>query len=183
MYGMVHRAANAMVLERLGAPVWDAILTKAGLSEQHFISMERYDDEVTFRLIGAISEVADLPMDALLESFGQYWVSFAAASDYGTMFVRTGSDFVAFVRNLDRMHLAISTTMPEANMPSFELLGSKEGVSEIVYRSDRDGLAPFVVGLMHGLLHYFGETGTVTVENREGETVIVVDTASRQVAA
>ena len=75
----------------------------------------------------------------------------------------TGQDFPSFIANLDRMHLAVATAMPKAQVPSFSLIKNSPGRMEVEYRSDRAGLEKFVIGLFQGLLDRFQRQGTVNI--------------------
>lgn len=162
MYGMVHTAARSMVLETMGEAAWQNILEQADLDGEYFISGQNYSDEVTFALIGAVTKVSRIETAALLKIFGQYWIGYTAKSPYGTMFRVGGDRLDTFLMNLNRMHASVHSTMPASRMPSFELLRKENGRIDVLYTSDRNGLLPFVEGLLSGLMDYFGETGHVT---------------------
>jgi guanylate cyclase soluble subunit beta len=69
---------------------------------------------------------------------------------------------VEFLSNLDRMHATIQRVMPEIRTPSFEVIEASLERIDVLYRSARTGLEPFVGGLMEGLMHRFGHAGSVT---------------------
>lgn len=162
MYGMVHTAARSMVVETMGDAAWRNVLSQADLDGEYFISGQNYSDKVTFALIDAITKVSGIETPDLLRSFGQYWIGYTAKSSYGTMFRVGGDELESFLANLNRMHASIHSTMPASRMPSFELLRTENGRIDVLYTSDRNGLFPFVEGLLKGLMDHFGETGHVT---------------------
>ena len=172
MYGMVHKAARAMALEKFGTEFLDRVLERCGLGDEHFISSEIYDDETTLSLVAALSEESGLPTDELLTAFGQYWIKFATQSSYRQVMAMTGSSLDEFLANLDRMHAGIESAMPGARMPSFELVGNTGDSIDVIYRSSRAGLEPFVKGLMMGVLTYFGEKGDVELSPAEDGTLV-----------
>ncbi|MDG1418086.1 MAG: heme NO-binding domain-containing protein [Maricaulis sp.] len=144
-----------------GEDDWSAIVSKSGLSERHFVSGLSSDDETTFALIGAIQEHTKIPLDELLKSFGEYWIKYASETSYGGMMKMAGNDLVSLLSNLDRMHVGIAAQMPGASMPSFEVLDASDTQIKIRYRSERDGLEAFVVGLLQGLLNRFNDFGEI----------------------
>jgi len=162
MYGMIHRALREMVIAQRGASAWEMIVLDAAVEPVHMLSAVVHDDAVTMRIMDAAARSLDLDMAECLETFGESWISFAARGSYGSFLDFLGSDLAAFIGNLDRMHLTIVNAMPSARMPSFTVLEAKPGFISLVYRSERDGLEPFVCGLFKGLLARFGLTGTVT---------------------
>lgn len=164
MYGMVHTAARAMALDALGPAAWLALLQENDLSRDHFVSNQNYSDEVTFRIVSAISGRLGMDPDEMLRAFGEYWIEYAAKSPYGAMFRIGGRDLRAFLHNLNRMHSSVHATMQFSRMPSFEVIGETDNRIELLYMSDRTGLTEFVVGVLTGLLRYFGEQGHVSYE-------------------
>ncbi len=175
MYGMVHQAARGMVLERCDYSDWQSILSDCGLSDEHFLSAQCYNDDLTFALIGQIATYLDLEVNILLEQFGTYWLKFAESSKYSSILNMAGDDLETFLANLDRMHASIKSTMPDAEMPSFALLPCDEDTIRLKYSSKREGLEPFVKGLLRGLMARFGRTGIILTHAQEGSVLFVLE--------
>ena len=89
MYGLINKAVRGLVLEIAGADAWSRIRHAAQVEDDDFISMEGYDDAVTYRLVGAASEELGLSPEAVLEAFGKYWVDYTA--DEGYAMLKAGS--------------------------------------------------------------------------------------------
>lgn len=173
MYGMVHQAARAMAIEVLGETGWNTVLAKCGLDDRHFISKEVYTDEITLKLVGAVCEVAQMDTGDLLQAFGRYWISFAQTTSYGPMMDRFGDTLEEFLDGLDDMHSRIQASLPGADMPSFEVIAADDHRIDVVYRSNREGLERFVIGLLEGLVQRFDEPGVVSMADGE-ETVFTI---------
>lgn len=163
MYGMIHRGIREMVLEMRGPEVWNKIEQACKIGPVELISAVVYEDATTLAIVAATAETLGLDVATCLQEFGRYWVRFAERGSYGAMMDFTGQDLRTFIANLDRMHAAVSLSMPHARTPSFSLGGSTESEIRVSYWSDRAGLEPFVVGLLEGLLDRFGESGSVTL--------------------
>lgn len=161
MYGMIHRGLRQMVIEQSGTGAWSEIEAKLGTGTEHLISGQMYDDSVTLAMVGTAAERLGQSVPDCLTEYGRYWIRFAERGSYGAMMDFTGKDFVTFVDNLDRMHMAVNAAMPEAIVPSFRISGRDEGYVRVEYRSERNGLEPFVTGLFEGLLDRFDLEGTV----------------------
>lgn len=158
MYGLVNRAVRDLVVSKFGDDAWSRITESAGLSVDTFVSMEHYDDAITYRLVGAASEVLELEPAAILEAFGEYWTTYTIEEGYGQLLEMMGSTLEEFLDNLDSMHARIGEGMPELLPPSFERIEQPDGSSILIYESEREGLQPMVVGLLRGLGQRFGET-------------------------
>lgn len=161
MYGMIHRGLRQMVIEQSGESVWSRIEDKLGIGPEHLISVQTYDDSLTLAIIGSVAEELRLSLSQCLVAYGRYWIRFAAQGAYGGLMNFTGTDFCTFIENLDRMHQTVHAAMSEAIVPSFKITGRGEDYIKVEYRSEREGLEPFVAGLLEGLLDHFAITGNV----------------------
>lgn len=156
MYGLINNAIKQLACDVGGPEAWTAIRTLAGVDDPTFIGMEPYPDEVTFRLVAAAGTVLGRTSDEILEAFGTHWILFTANSGYGQLFAMTGRTFPEFLENLDALHARIQLTMPKLRPPRITctdvcMTASGAGSMTVHYRSQRDGLAPMVVGLLKGL--------------------------------
>lgn len=154
MYGMVNQAVRGMVLDGFGQERWQSLCKQAG-SPTEFMSMEPYDDAITYGLVAAAEEQLNVPAAEILKGFGLYWVEKIAVVHYADLMDASGSNFRDFVKNLDHMHQRIRVTFPDYNPPSFRVKDLESGVMQVDYYSEREGLLPFVEGLFMGLAKHF----------------------------
>lgn len=165
MYGLVNKAVEGFVKEQLGDDGWTQVCAKAGLSDPTFISMDAYDDSVTYNIVGAACEITGLEASTILEGFGRYWMLYTAEEGYGPLLDMTGSTVHEFLDNLNGMHSRIRATFPELRPPDFEVTDETEETLLLHYRTERPGLAPMAVGILYGLAERLGQE--ITVEHRE----------------
>ena len=151
MYGMVNKAIEEMVISAHGDETWERIKRKAGVEVEVFISSEGYPDELTYSLVSAASDVLGLPAEVVLEAFGVHWIVETAQKGYGDMMAAGGSTLREFLLNLPQFHDRVSMIFPYLKPPEFACSDIQERSVRMCYRSGRDGLAPFVVGLFKGL--------------------------------
>ncbi|MCU0568718.1 MAG: heme NO-binding domain-containing protein [Oculatellaceae cyanobacterium Prado106] len=151
MYGLVNKAIADMVVTQFGSETWDEIRQKAHVEVDTFLSMEGYPDDVTHRLVKAASAVLNLSPAQIMEAFGAFWVQYTAQEGYGEMLDMSGEDLPEFLQNLDNMHARVGVSFPNLKPPSFECNETEERTLSLEYRSQREGLAPMVVGLVKGL--------------------------------
>lgn len=149
MYGLVNQAVREMVLTHFGEEKWEAIREKAG-TDDVFIAMDQYPDEVTVGLVGGACAVLGAQPAQVLESFGEFWVDFTGRT-YGELFEMSGDSFVAFVKNLNDLHTRVEQMMPDLAPPSFIVTDERPGEFKLQYHSKRDGLHPMILGLVRGL--------------------------------
>lgn len=154
MYGMVNQSIRGLVVDNFGEEKWELISGKAD-SPKDFAALDSYDDDITYRLVGAASEVLELEPAAILQTFGRYWVEKIALAQYPSLMSKTGTSFERFIGNLDHMHSRIKATFPNYKPPSFRVKPLSEGCFLVDYYSEREGLLPFVEGLLEGVGKHF----------------------------
>jgi len=165
MYGLINNSLKSMILEQFGEEQWQKVLSTSGVSEDSFLTMRSYDDSITYSLAGAASEVLGAPVEACLEMFGEYWVLETATKSYGMLLNAAGQDMVEFLGNMNALHDRITSTFLNYVPPEF-FVETNEDHHLIHYVSQREGLTPFVVGLLKGLAKRFDSTLTI-VSQRE----------------
>jgi hypothetical protein len=151
MYGMVNKAVEDMVKANHSPEVWKQIKSRAGVSVDAFIRNESYSDDITYRLVGAASDVLQQPVEKILLAFGEHWVLHTAQESYGGMLRAAGKTLPEFLKNLPSFHDRVALIFPKLQPPHFKCSDITEGSLQLHYYSHREGLAPFVIGLMHGL--------------------------------
>jgi hypothetical protein len=151
MYGLVNKAVRQMVIEGHGEETWHRIRTLAGVSQDHFVSLDPYPDEITYNLVGAACKTLGAEPAQLLKAFGEYWVEFAWTGEYRHMLSASGKTFATFVGNLDQLHSRLHATFREFQPPSFRVEKLEESQLTLHYYSHRAGLLPFVGGLLEGV--------------------------------
>lgn len=169
MYGLVNSAVEDLVSSLVGPDGWQRVKAAAEVTDEAFVSMEPYDDDVTYRLVAAASAELGLSQEQVLEAFGRHWVLYTGRVGYGPLFAAMGSTMPQFLRNLDAMHARIATSMPALQPPSFGCEELPDGRLLVRYWSERPGLAPMVVGLLGGLGTVFGlDVAVVTTPRGAG---------------
>lgn len=161
MYGLVNRGIRTMVCETFDEATWERIRERSGVNEEVFISMEPYPDEVTLQLVGAASEVLELPPEKVLHAFGTWWIGYAAR-EYDQLFTMTGQSFPEFVANLNSIHTRVGYMMTQLSPPSFTVTDATADSFILHYHSTREGLFPMVHGMIEGIAQWFETPVEVT---------------------
>ena len=160
MYGMINEAMRRLVTETAGESSWSSIAARADAPES-FAALSYYDDAQTYALVAAASAELETPPEDLLRAFGRYWSTRVGPENYGDILGATGTDVVSVLSNLDEMHARLQLLYPELRPPSFSVIDDGGSSITVHYSSERDGLAPFVVGLLEGLGDLYGTPATV----------------------
>lgn len=167
MYGMVNRAIEGLITEHLGVEGWDRICARAGVETPVFVSSEPYPDELTYRLVGAAAEELQIPAAEVLHRFGVYWILRTATEGYADLMDAGGRTLGEFLDHLPAFHTRVQLSFPDLRPPEFRIVERGERRVRLRYESRREGLQPFVEGLLEGLAQRFGlEVSTEHVVRR-----------------
>lgn len=161
MYGMVNKALEGMVRETGGDAAWEQTRAKAGVGVEMFLSSEGYPDGVTYSLVGAASEVLGQPAESVLKNFGRYWVLRTAREGYGDLLAAGGRTLPEFLRKLPDFHTRVILMFPHLKPPHFYCTDETDKSIRLHYQSEREGLEPFVIGLLEGLGEMFQTAITI----------------------
>jgi hypothetical protein len=157
MYGMVNKGVQELVEAKGGLALWEKIRSTAGCPFSTFQELESYDDEVTYKLVGAVADELNIPPAAVLEAFGEYWIEFTATKGYGPLLALFGNSFFESILNLNILHERVGSIFPNLRPPRYEFENVTSTSLDLRYISTREGLAPMMIGLIKGLAK---KTGT-----------------------
>lgn len=165
MYGLINRAIEELVTSLKGEAGWRSVCAHAALASDGFVAMQSYDDDITYRLVEAVSQRLGLPPEQVLEVFGEYWITYTAKEGYGSMLNAGGNSLREFLGNLNDMHGRVGTIFPQLRMPLFRVTPLSEDEYLLHYASTRAGLAPMVIGLVRGLAKRFDQQVTISLQH------------------
>ena len=169
MYGMVNKAIEGLITEQFGEDVWEKVVDTSGVEEDTFISLDPYPDDVTYKLVGAASEVLKAPAEDLLRAFGTYWTKYVGTQGYGELMAIDDKSLGEFLTGLNEMHTRVAMTFPDLTPPSFSIDTTEDSTFDVHYRSTREGLAPMVLGLLEGILELKSVEGSTTWTTKKGD--------------
>lgn len=152
MYGLANRVIQQMVSSHHGEDAWQRIKLRADLQDLDFFSTyQAYPDDVTHRLVATATEELGLSGEQIMQAFGEYWITYTASEGYEQLLESMGETLPEFLDQLDNLHARAAIAFPVLQPPSFRCQHSADQTMELEYRSKRQGLAPMVTGLLHGL--------------------------------
>lgn len=151
MYGIVNQAIEDLVKANYGDEKWEKVKERSGVDADFFFSNEPYDDDITYKLAGAISEEMNIDIDKVLQVFGEWWILKTGKEKYGGLMEAGGNNLKEFLNNLPIFHNRIMLIYPKLTPPEFKVSNREENSIHIHYYSMREGLLEFVRGLLSGL--------------------------------
>jgi hypothetical protein len=151
MYGIVNKAIEELVTENFGAEKWEIIKANSGVDIDFFISNEPYDDDVTYKLAGAVATEMNISVSDVLKAFGEWWILRTGKEKYGYLLESGGDTLRSFLINLPLFHNRVMMIYPKLTPPEFKITEIEEKSLHVHYFSKREGLQDFVHGLLKGL--------------------------------
>lgn len=168
MYGIVNKAIEELVIEKFVHQKWEAVKERSGVDIDYFVSIEPYDDDITFLLANAVAEKMSLSIGEVLRAFGEWWVQHTARRKYSGMMEAGGSTLMQFLKNLPQFHNRVMLIYPRLTPPEFSTSHIEDSSIWIHYRSTREGLQEFVFGLLSGLSVFYQTPATIElVQSRD----------------
>jgi hypothetical protein len=116
-----------------------------------FMSNEPYDDDITYKLAGAVAEEMNLTVGQVLNAFGEWWIIRTGKEKYGGLMEAGGDNLREFLINLPIFHNRVMLIYPKLTPPEFKVSDVAERSIHVHYHSARQGLQEFVRGLLSGL--------------------------------
>lgn len=152
MKGIVFTLFNDMVEENYGLEAWDQLLEKSGC-DGIYISSETYPDAELMALVGAASEMTNIPANALVKAFGEYM--FPSFHEKYPTFFKEGMTLKSFLLTVDRViHVEVRKLYPDAGLPDFEYQDENDNELVMLYKSPRK-LCALAEGLIAGAAKHF----------------------------
>jgi len=168
MYGIVNKAIQDLVTENFGADKWELIKEKSGVDVDYFLSNEPYDDDITYQLAGATSDIIGITVGQVLNAFGEWWILRTGKEKYGGLMEAGGNNLKEFLVNLPQFHNRIMLMYPKLTPPEFKVSDIENNSIHVHYFSKREGLQEFVRGLLSGLGKMYGvETSIDLMQTRD----------------
>jgi hypothetical protein len=155
MYGLVNAAFRELVIANYGLGKWHEIRHRTEIESDEFAIMEPYPDELTYQMVKHGAQVTGVPEEELISAFGEFWVTFTDRAGYGALFEVAGDSLADFLLGLDELHARVGRSFPKLKPPSFRFDVIDRSTLRMHYLTTRNGLCPFVSGLLKGLSHRF----------------------------
>ena len=165
MYGIVNQAIQGLVTENYGVEAWNKIKEKSNVKEETFLSNQIYDDNLTYTLAMAASEILNISLAKVLISFGEYWAVKTGNQKYGSLMKAGGNTLREFLVNLPNFHSRVMLMYPKITPPEFKITNETENSLHLHYFSEREGLTDFMYGLIHGLAKIYNVKVNVELIN------------------
>lgn len=121
MHGAINRGLQAYVCEIFSNEIWEDTCGRAELGSYNFETLLFYDDEITDRVLDALTKVLNRERSDIIEVLGSFVVSESTLQSVRKLLRFGGENYVEFLQSLEDVHDRAKIAMPDFDVPQFEL--------------------------------------------------------------
>lgn len=169
MHGLINRAIQCFVRDTYGLEAWKSLALKADIPLSGFEAMFIYEDSITDRMLVAVEEILDKPLDTILEDLGTYLVSHPNVDSLRRLLRFGGETFVEFLHSVDDLPRRSRLAVPDLGFPALEVFDCGKGSFRLTCRWDRPGFGFVLVGVLRTMADDYGALVMLEHEGREGD--------------
>jgi predicted hydrocarbon binding protein len=155
MQGVIHLLLEAYVSETIGAQHLRQIRQVAGVQGPP-LAAQYYPDEITIRLLQAISDYNNVTLDDALYHFGVYFINAPLLRQNYRAFLEGHTSARSLLNAVPLIHQQMSRSLKDLRLPELHCIERSPELLEITYRSPRR-LCSFLQGILQGVGMYFNE--------------------------
>lgn len=156
MHGLINRAIQCFVTDSYGADKWVETTRLADLDFVEFEAMLSYDDEITPRILDAISQILDRPRGDVMEDLGTYLVSHPNVEALRRLLRFGGVTFVEFLHSLDDLPDRARLAVADLDLPRIELRDHSPTQFSLVCESRIHGYGHVMMGILRTMADDYG---------------------------
>ena len=156
MHGLINRAIQCFVCDSYG---WDKWVEATRLAELEFVEFEAmmmYDDDITPRLLDAISVLLDRNRRYIMEDLGTYLVSHPNVEALRRLLRFGGVTFVDFLHSLDELPDRARLAVSDLQLPRTELREHGASCFSLVCECPIPGYGYVMMGVLRTMADDYG---------------------------
>tara|TARA_B100002049_G_C15926608_1_gene310361 strand:- start:73 stop:621 length:549 start_codon:yes stop_codon:yes gene_type:complete len=154
MLGIVFTSLIDMLEEKVSPDFADDVIVAADLdNEGAFTSVGYYPFSDMQKLLGVLVEKTGKPADVLLHDFG-YYLFGKLAAHHGSVMGTTPNIIELLYHLDDDIHMQVKRLYPDADLPTFNVLGKTANEITVEYISHRE-LVSLAEGLIDSAADFF----------------------------
>ncbi|MBY5932034.1 heme NO-binding domain-containing protein [Tateyamaria omphalii] len=156
MHGLINRAIQCFVTDSYGADKWVEATRFADLDFVEFEAMLLYDDDITPKLLDAISNILNRPRSDVMEDMGTYLVSHPNVEALRRLLRFGGVTFVEFLHSLDDLPDRARLAVSDLNLPRIELRDHSPTHFSLICESPINGCGHVMMGILRTMADDYG---------------------------
>lgn len=167
MHGLINRAIQSFVGATYGQSCWVRVTEGARLGFVEFEAMLIYDDDMTTRLLEALSIDLNRPQAEILEDLGTYLVSHPNMEGLRRLLRFGGVTYVEFLHSLDDLADRVRLAVSDLTLPALELRELSATEYQLCCLPDLPGFSSVMVGVLRAMADDYGALVMLSHEGRQ----------------
>lgn len=167
MKGIVFTEFLELVEDKFGIKTVQDIIDSCDLETNGvYTAVGTYDHKEMFQMVGKLSEIENIPVHELLQSYGRFFFTVLSRSYPHFM---EKNDLFTFLDSIDGyIHPEVLKLYPDAELPRFTAEKNSADQMTLIYESSRK-MADFAIGLIYGAADFYNHSVNVEVVSTENE--------------
>jgi hypothetical protein len=163
MHGIIFVELKKYINTKLSSEAWNKLLQESGIGPKIYMPIQEYPDQEVVALVSAISKMAEKPIPAILEDFGEFMAPDLLRM-YRSLIKPEWKTLDLIEHTGETIHKVVRIKNPGATPP--ELKCSRPSPDEVVitYSSPRK-MCAIAKGLAKGVAKHYNERVLVTETN------------------
>lgn len=166
MHGLINRTIQSFTCHTYGHARWLAVTEAAGLDFSEFEAMLIYDEEVSRRVLAALSAELDRDETDVLEDLGTYLVSNPNVESLRRLLRFGGVNYIEFLHSLDDLPDRTRLAVSDLSLPALELREHTTGHFSLTCHAGLQGFGSVMLGILRAMADDYG--ALVVLEHRGG---------------
>jgi hypothetical protein len=155
MHGIIFSELKKYVDTKLGADAWTGLVHAAGLPTKIYMPIHTYPDQEAVALVSAASQITGQPVDAVLQSFGEFIVPDLLRM-YGSLLKKEWKTLDVLEHTEETIHRVVRSQNPGAEPPRLQCTRLSATTLVIAYTSSRK-MCGVAKGIVRGIAAEFGD--------------------------
>lgn len=174
MHGLINRSIQAFTCHTYGHARWLAVTEAAGLDFSEFEAMLIYDEDLSRRVLAALSVELERDVTDVLEDLGTFLVSNPNVESLRRLLRFGGVNYTEFLHSLDDLPDRARLAVSDLNLPALELCEHSAGHFSLTCQAGLQGFGSVILGVLRSmaddygalvvLAHYGGSNGTEVID-------------------
>ena len=169
MHGLLNRSIQSFVIDTYGRAAWVEATLLADNGFEDFEALLPYDDDLTIRMLDAVSARLTKPVETILEDLGTYLVSFPRLEPLRRLLRFGGRNFLEFLLSLDDLRDRARLAVPDLDIPQLEVVRGGEGVFFLHSTWAVSGFGHVMMGILRAMADDYGDLVFLDHKGSDGQ--------------
>ncbi|NOD74851.1 heme NO-binding domain-containing protein [Ruegeria sp. HKCCD4332] len=173
MHDLINRAIQSFVCATNGQACWLRVTEDARLGFREFEAMLIYDDDMTTRVLDALSGDLNRPKAEILEDLGTYLVSHPNMEGLRRLLRFGGVSYVEFLHSLDDLADRVRLAVSDLTLPALELRELSATEYQLCSFPGLPGYSSVMVGVLRAMADDYGALVILSHEGQQQDSDVI----------